>query len=169
MSLLVSTFDAVSKSQDVHEVLTLAIDKAIEASEGERGAIMLADGNGALSTIVARGRNRESRELKERFSRSVPERVLRSGEPVYVITSDDGDASNAAHSESMRVLGRRTVLCAPLITESARIGVLYVDAKKGDQEIREGSLPFFTALARHSGLAVENARLRARLSLGDDS
>ena len=65
----------------------------------------------------------------------------------------------------MRDLGLRTVLCAPLRAETGRIGVLYVDATKGDQEIREGSLPFFTALARHIGLAVENARLRARLKL----
>jgi len=49
-----------------------SLEKAIEASEAERGAIMLADDNGVLSTIVARGRRREPLELKERFSRSVP-------------------------------------------------------------------------------------------------
>jgi diguanylate cyclase (GGDEF)-like protein len=162
VSVLVGTFDAVSKSQDVHEVLTLAVDKAIEASEAERGAIMLADDTGVLSTIVARGRSRESLELKERFSRSIPERVLRSGEPIFLVTSDEGGGDS---SDSMRELGLRTVLCAPLQADSGRIGVLYVDARKGDQEIREGSLPFFSALARHIGLAVENARLRARLHL----
>lgn len=162
VSLLVETFDAVSRTQEVHEVLTLAVDKAIEASEAERGAIMLADDKGVLSTIVARGRNRETLELKERFSRSIPERVLRDGEPVFVITSDDPDPTP---SQSMRELGLRTVLCSPLMTETGRIGVLYVDARKGEQEIREGSLPFFAALARHIGLAVENARLRARLHL----
>jgi len=165
VALLVETFDAISRTHDVHEVLTLAVDKAIEASDAERGAIMLADGKGALSTIVARGRNRATLELKERFSRSIPERVLRSGEPVYVVTSD----SPAQTSESMRELGLRTVLCAPLVTDSGRIGCLYVDARKGEQEIREGSLPFFTALARHIALAVENARLRARLHLESSS
>ncbi len=162
VSLLVETFDAISKTHEVREVLTLAVDKAIEASEAERGAIMLSDDQGALSTVVARGRNREPLELKERFSRSIPERVLRSGEPVYVVTSDDPGPS----SESMRELGLRTVLCSPLLSDAGRIGVLYVDARKGEQEIREGSLPFFSALARHIGLAVENARLRARLRLG---
>jgi diguanylate cyclase (GGDEF)-like protein len=162
VSLLVETFDAISRTHEVHEVLTLAVDKAIEASEAERGAIMLADEKGVLSTVVARGRNREPLELKERFSQSIPERVLRSGEAVYVVTSDEPTPST---SESMRELGLRTVLCSPLLSESGRIGVLYVDARKGDQEIREGSLPFFSALARHIGLAVENARLRARLHL----
>ncbi|RMG18039.1 MAG: diguanylate cyclase [Planctomycetota bacterium] len=161
VSVLVGTFDAVSRSHDVHEVLTLAVDKAIEASEAERGAIMLADERGKLSTIVARGRRREPLELKERFSRSIPERVLRSGEPIYLVTADE-----EFPSQSIQELGLRTVLCAPLVTESGRIGVLYADARKGDQEIREGALPFFAALARHIGLAVENARLRARLHLG---
>jgi diguanylate cyclase (GGDEF)-like protein len=160
VALLVETFDAISKTHDVQEVLTLAVDKAIEASDAERGAIMLTDDAGNLGTIVARGRNRNALELRERFSRSIPERVLRSGEPLFVVTSDDG-----ATSESMRELGLRTVLCSPLLTDAGRIGCLYVDAKKGAQEIREGSLPFFAALARHIALAVENARLRARLSL----
>lgn len=160
VALLVETFDAISKTHDVQEVLTLAVDKAIEASDAERGAIMLTDDAGNLATIVARGRNRNALELRERFSRSIPERVLRSGEPLFVVTSDEG-----ATSESMRELGLRTVLCSPLLTDAGRIGCLYVDAKKGAQEIREGSLPFFAALARHIALAVENARLRARLSL----
>ncbi|MBL4845987.1 MAG: diguanylate cyclase [Planctomycetes bacterium] len=161
VALLVETFDAISKTQDVRELMTLAVDQAIEASEAERGAIMLADESGSLSTIVARGRGHEILELKERFSRSVPERVMRSGEPLFVITSDDVEDT----SDSMRELGLRTLLCAPLWSDNTRIGVLYVDAKKGDNEVRETSLPFFTALARHIGLAVENARLRARLQL----
>lgn len=161
VSLLVETFDAISKTQDVRELMTLAVDKAIEASEAERGAIMLADDSGALNTIVARGRGHETLELKERFSRSVPERVMRSGEPLFVVTSDDVEDT----SESMRELGLRTLLCSPLWSDNKRIGVLYVDAKKGDNEVRETSLPFFAALARHIGLAVENARLRARLQL----
>ncbi len=161
VSLLVETFDAISKTHEVRELLTLAVDKAIEASEAERGAIMLTDEQGALSTVVARGRDREPLQLRERFSASIPERVLRSGEPVYVVTSDDPGPS----SESMRELGLRTVLCSPLQSDAGRIGVLYVDARKGAQEVREGSLPFFAALARHIGLAVENARLRARLRL----
>ncbi|MGE0707324.1 MAG: diguanylate cyclase [Planctomycetota bacterium] len=163
VSLLVETFDAISKASDVQELLTLAVDKALDASEAERGAIMLADEAGVLSTIVARGRNLEALELRERFSRSIPERVLRSGEPVYVITSDDTQGESS--SDSMRELGLRTVLCSPLVTDAGRIGVLYVDARKGDQEVREGSLPFFSALAKHIALAVENARLRARLHL----
>jgi diguanylate cyclase (GGDEF)-like protein len=161
VALLVETFDAISKTHDVQEVLTLAVDKAIEASDAERGAIMLTDEQGVLGTIVARGRHKSSLELKERFSRSIPERVLRSGEPLFVVTSDSPEPG----SDSMRELGLRTVQCAPLVTDTGRIGCLYVDARKGDQEIREASLPFFTALARHIALAVENARLRAQLHL----
>ena len=76
VALLVETFDAISKTHDVQELLTLAVDKAIEASDAERGAIMLADESGALGTIVARGRNRAPLELKERFSRSIPSRII---------------------------------------------------------------------------------------------
>ena len=56
-----SHWDAYQKR---YRTNTKAVDKAIEASEAERGAIMLADERGALSTIVARGRNREALELR---------------------------------------------------------------------------------------------------------
>ena len=158
--LLVDTIDALSKTHDVQEVLTLAVDTAVRAADAERGAIMLADDQGALSTVVARGRRHENLELKERFSRTIPEKVMRTGEPAFVVTSSDG-----SKSESVRELGLRTVLCAPLVTEAGRIGCLYVDARRGEQEIREANRPYFAALARHIALAVENARLRARLAL----
>ena len=106
---------------------------------------------------------RRCQRAQQRWLQLVRWRVLRSGEPVYVVTSDAPESQQA--SDSMRELGLRTVLCAPLSTEGGRIGVLYVDARKGDQEVREGSLPFFSALAKHIALAVENARLRARLTL----
>jgi len=158
--LLVDTIDALSKTHDVQEVLTLAVDVAVRAADAERGAIMLADDQGALSTVVARGRRHENLELKERFSRTIPEKVMRTGEPAFVVTSADGSTS-----ESVRELGLRTVLCAPLVTDAGRIGCLYVDARRGEQEIREANRPYFAALARHIALAVENARLRARLAL----
>jgi GAF domain-containing protein len=128
---------------------------------------MLADEQGQMTTVVARGRDRRPLELKERFSRSVPERVLRSGEALYLVTSDE--TAHAPPSQSIADLGLTTVLCVPLVTdasqEGGRIGVLYVDARKGADELREAALPFFSALARHLALAIENARLRARLRL----
>jgi diguanylate cyclase (GGDEF)-like protein len=169
VALLLETFAQLSAKQEVREVCLLAVDKAIEATGAERGALMLADDQGLMTTVVARGRDRRPLELKERFSRSVPERVLRSGEPLYVVTSDE--TASAAASQSIAELGLTTVLCAPLVTDATsgglgRIGVLYVDAAKGADELREAALPFFAALARHLALAIENARLRARLKLG---
>jgi diguanylate cyclase (GGDEF)-like protein len=178
VSLLLETFAQLSHKHEVREVCVLAVDKAIEATGAERGALMLSDEQGVLTTVVARGRDRRPLELKERFSRSVPERVLRSGEPLYVVTSDE--AANQLPSQSIAELGLTTVLCAPLVTDPGgardssgtaplaglgRVGVLYVDARKGALELREAALPFFSALARHLALAIENARLRARLRL----
>lgn len=170
VALLLETFAQLSAKHEVREVCLLAVDKAIEATGAERGALMLADEQGLMTTVVARGRDRRPLELKERFSRSVPERVLRSGEPLYVVTSDE--TANAVPSQSIAELGLTTVLCAPLVTDASsggigRIGVLYVDAHKGADELREAALPFFAALARHLALAIENARLRARLKLGN--
>src|SRR5207247_1141817 len=58
VSVLLEAFAALATRTDVREVCVAAVDKAIEATGAERGALMLADDQGALSTVVARGPER---------------------------------------------------------------------------------------------------------------
>ncbi len=180
--LLIETFEAISSGADISALLTQVIDKVIEATDATRGALMLRDkGHSKLRTLVARTRGRAPLPETERLSRSVPARVLETGESVCIIEGsegepevlagpDDGRAKPRSRSASFKSasiaeMELRTVMCVPLATRERTIGVLYVDSRAVGERLRESSLPFFEALGRHLALALENVRLRAQLRI----
>jgi len=162
---LLDTFTNLGRAEDQDELLRLAVDRVLAVTDTERAAIMLLAEDGGLVTVVARSRRGEDLKLDERFSRSVPERVLRTGEASAIVV----DPKDTETSESLVSLDLASVLCAPLSTPSGLIGVLYADGRAIRAEAEEGRLPFFCALASYIGVAVENARLRARLAGGERS
>jgi diguanylate cyclase (GGDEF)-like protein len=169
VQLLIETIAAINATSDVGELLTLAVDKVVEATGADRGALMLADGGASprLATVVARDRRKQDLKLVEKFSRTIPERVLQTGESVCVIdAADEGEAPRGGFSQSVAELSLRTIMCVPLATKDRSIGVIYVDSRTRSGNLRESNLPFFEGLARQVALAIENARLKARLALG---
>ena len=171
--LLIDTFSAINSTMDIGDLLVLAVDKVLEATDAERGALMLTELGRGLVTVVARSRNRTPLPPTERFSRSIPEKVLNTGASVCLIEGGDQKENgapvlpSAARSASIAEMELRTVMCVPLPTPDRRLGVLYVDSRTVGERLRESSLPFFEALARQLAMAIENSRLRARLLLDD--
>lgn len=161
--VLLETFAELSRADELPALLASAVDRVLDALDAERGAIMLKTASGRLETRIGRSRERRDLELDERFSRSLPERVLRTGEPIALVVDPGPDE---APSESFAQLELRTVFCAPLVTGGKTLGVLYADGRALTGPRREAMLPFFTALAGYIALAVENARLRD--ALGED-
>lgn len=160
VDILLATSAALATGEDLDDLLRTAVDSVIAATDAERGALMLTDENDLLTTTVARNKNKETLELHERFSQSVPQRVLRSGEALCMVVNSSG---TDAISESFVQLDLKTVMGAPLMVRGRCIGVLYTDGKALTGELREAMLPFFCALASTIALAVENARLHKRL------
>jgi diguanylate cyclase (GGDEF)-like protein len=167
VQLLIDTIAAINGTSDIGELLTLAVDKVIEATGADRGALMLADGAPPrLSTVVARDRKKQDLKLVEKFSRTIPERVLASGESVCVVDTADEGEGRGPFSHSIAELALRTIMCVPLATKDRTIGVIYVDSRTRSGNLRESNLPFFEGLARQVAFAIENARLKAKLALG---
>ncbi len=171
VALLIDAVASISSTVEVGDLLTLAVDKVVEATGAERGALMLADegapaGAPRLTTVVARDRKKQGLRLVEKFSRTIPERVLASGESVCVMdAAEEGAAGGgAAGPQSVQDLALRTIMCVPLLTKDRTIGVIYVDSRTRSGDLKESNLPFFEGLARQVATAIENARLKARLA-----
>src|SRR5262245_8152068 len=62
----------------------------------------------------------------------------------------------------------RTLLCAPLTTHQGVIGVLQVVNHRGDQPFTDDDLAFLEALAGSVAVAIENARLFARVKSSEE-
>jgi PAS domain S-box-containing protein len=150
----------VNSSLDLSVVLNEVIDTIIRLTGAQRAFLMLRNGSGQLDVVVARNWERASLSADEReISRTLVDRVTRSGEPVLTTNAQadprfDGQQSVVAYN-------LRSILAVPLKVKGELTGVIYADnrAKEGLFSERERNL--LTAFANQAAVALENARLFA--------
>ena len=152
VALLLSTIADIHREEDPARVLPAIVDRVIELAGAERGLLLLRGVDG-LETSVARGADGLDLERVADVSRSIPEKVLATGEAVCITGADDW----AQASESMREHELRAVLCVPIRARGAVSGVIYVDSQAPAREFGPGERAFLQALASQCGLALERA------------
>jgi len=86
----------------------------------------------------------------------LPQRVLRSGEAV--VLTDVSDSSHAL-PDSVVAGSLRSVVCVPLPGRDRPLGVLYADGHQPVRRFGAAELAVLEALAMHSALALERARV----------
>jgi len=87
------------------------------------------------------------------------ERVAGDGQPV--LTSDARTDDRFSMRRSVRDLGLRSILCAPLTVNGRVSGVVYVDNRLQTGIFGQADLELLTAIASSAAIAIENARLYA--------
>src|SRR5205823_11112100 len=92
-----------------------------------------------------------------RISRTVADRVLRTGEMIAV--ADIVGREELSTRRSVLDLGLRSVLCAPIRSGGRQLGILYVDSRRVRSLLSERDLGLLSAFAALAGSALENARL----------
>lgn len=160
VTMLLDTISAINSTMELEEILEQAVDKIIEALEADRSALMMMDEEENLKVTLCRDREGNNLELETKFSRSIPYKVALTGESIYIL---DTEADDILSTESMAELHLRAIMCVPLQVRDKTIGVLYADSRQRSNTFTESDLPFLDALARQIALAIENARLLAKL------
>jgi transcriptional regulator with GAF, ATPase, and Fis domain/tetratricopeptide (TPR) repeat protein len=147
------------REHDLPRLLAKVTDHAIALLGGERGFVVLRSDSGELETFAARDRAGDDPHAK--FSRSVAERVLATGEPV--VTTSARDDERLAHAVSVHQLMIQSVACVPVRGAPAdggrTIGALYVETRLRPGVKFEQELPTLMAFADQAAIAIENARL----------
>ena len=171
MAALLEGLRALGSGHVLDEVLALVLDATIEVTGAERAFIMLAGSDGTLLFTLARGRGRVTLPGKTfETSLKIPERVFATGETMFVTDLLDGNLADA-HVGTV-ALGIRHVLCAaarPVLhdrrhPEQQRIGVLCLDAAKGDAAVADHE-PGRDA-ATEAAVAISNAAVSETLEKG---
>ncbi|HVM19780.1 MAG TPA: GAF domain-containing protein, partial [Egibacteraceae bacterium] len=94
-----------------------------------------------------------------------PGRAFRVGGPEIVapVTSEwiEGKAQDARHRELLYAMGMDSAAFVPLVVKRRAIGVMTFVSSDPARRYTEDDLEVFVGLARHTALAVENARLYA--------
>jgi serine/threonine-protein kinase PknK len=137
------------------EVLERVIQLATDLVQAERGYVLLLGEKGLTVHAV---RTQVGSEERERFSRSVAERAIDTGEPVVSLSARD-DARMAAF-DSVHQLALESVACVPIRSPRGRsIGALYVETRSRRGTLFEREVLTLRAFADQAAIAIETARL----------
>ncbi|MHC4135642.1 MAG: sigma 54-interacting transcriptional regulator [Planctomycetota bacterium] len=117
---------AINTEMDLDRILNLIMDHVVELAQAERGFLVLLK-EGKIQVAVARHFQKEDVMNPEiGFSRSIAERVAKSGESVLTVDATADDRFTAL--ASIQEIAPRSVLCMPFKERSGVIvGVVYID------------------------------------------
>lgn len=154
----------INSTLDLPQVLNSVMDNVIKLTDAERGYIVLQDEEtGHLEFMVARGLDRETLEQRSsQVSRTIVNEVAETGIPV-VTTNAQADPRFHAQ-ESVVSYSLRSILCVPLRVRDKVIGVMYADNRIKSGLFGERERDMLTTFANQAAVAIDNARLFARVS-----
>jgi transcriptional regulator with GAF, ATPase, and Fis domain/serine/threonine protein kinase len=148
----------LANEHDMSRLLQKVTDHAVALASAERGLVLLANDDGELFAHTTRTAKGDEEHAK--FSRSVAEEVVRSGEPV-VVTSAKDDA-RVAKAVSVHALMIQSIACVPIRGAppvGRAIGALYLETRLREAGRFKEELPILMAFANQAAIAIESARL----------
>ena len=170
---------AIAGEYDLQRLLDKATDHAIALLRAERGFVILRSGyrqeievsadqadaapSPASSDTVPglsihASRDQAGDDTHARFSRSIADRVISTGDPIA--TSSARDDARMSDYVSVHQLMLQSVACVPIRARSGGvIGALYLETRLRPGNSFAEELPTLSALADQVAIAIETARL----------
>ena len=160
---------AIAGEHDLGRLLEKVTDHAIALLQAERGFVLLrsgyatneprpAEGGVAAMLSIHASRDKEGDDPHARFSQSIADKVISTGEPV--VTSSAREDARMAGYVSVHQLMLQSVACVPIRARAGSvIGALYLETRLRAAQSFEGEIPTLSALADQVAIAIETARL----------
>jgi transcriptional regulator with GAF, ATPase, and Fis domain len=159
---------AIAGEHDLGRLLEKVTDHAIALLQAERGFVILRSGYRNRDTTDATpaadalsihaSRDQTGDDPHARFSRSIADKVIRTGEPV--VTASASQDSRMAGYLSVHQLMLQSVACVPIRNRTTEvIGALYLETRLRPTATFSEELPTLAALADQVAIAIETARL----------
>jgi adenylate cyclase len=131
----------------------------------ERGFVMLFDERGEVAKQTeVRYRDPASAESRPQIilSSRVLELIRSERQPILIddVSSDE----RFSGSESLKISGLRSAMCAPLVGKEQLFGVLYVDNLEKASAFTQDELNVFALIAAQAGAAVDNVMAHAKIA-----
>jgi len=160
VAMLSDVSSELVRSTSVSQILDRIIALTFEMTHADRAFLMLMDEkSGELIPRVARCRDGTPAHGAT-ISRTIAGTVFK--DRVALLASDAQLDSRFEASESLPLQDIRSCMCAPLWHDTDVIGILYVDNPESSR-FSVGDLNLFTTLSNYAAVAIEQARLAARL------
>ncbi len=144
------------------QVITLA--SLIEGVE--RGFVMLFDGEGEVvkqSEVLYRNSEHSGPQPQIILSQKVLDLIRKERQPILIDDLSVDERFSA--SESLKISGLRSAMCAPLIGTNRLFGVVYVDNMEKASAFTQEELNVFALVAAQAGAAIDNAEAHRHIAL----
>jgi len=162
LSLINQVSGAVNSTLDLDELLDIALEQSMLAVGGDAGSLMLvSEDTNRLEIVASRGlSDKWIQKTSQEVGKSVAGWVAENGESVLVTN---------AHTDSrfrMRVFRDKITSAAsvPLKSKGVVTGVLNVNTTHPERKFDERDLELLETVANELAVAIENARLYARVN-----
>ena len=158
LATLHTVSEILSRASGVESLFDAIVQAILEVCGGDRAAILMrpAHGSGDGIHLVAVRTREGTGPGAVTLSRTVIDDVFEKG--ISVFTNDALADERYAEGESILREGIRSVMCAPMRTSDAILGVLYVDSQLA-REFNEAELELLAAVGNQAGIALHRARL----------
>jgi adenylate cyclase len=131
----------------------------------ERGFVMLFDDSGeVVRQSEVRYRDPQGAESRPQIilSKSVLEMIRSERQPILI--EDVSQDERFSGSESMKISGLRSAMCAPLQGKERLFGILYVDNLEKASAFTQEELNVFALVAAQAGAAIDNAAAHKKIA-----
>ena len=165
LTVLYEAGKALSSKLALEHICEQVISLACLIEGVERGFVMLFDERGEVARQTeVRYRDPASASSRPQIilSTRVLELIRKERQPILI---DDISADERfSGSESLKISGLRSAMCAPLVGKEQLFGVLYVDNLEKASAFTQDELNVFALVAAQAGAAVDNAMAHEKIA-----
>ena len=165
LTVLYEAGKALSSKLALEHICEQVISLAFLIEGVERGFVMLFDERGEVARQTeVRYRDPASASSRPQIilSSLVLELIRKERQPSLI---DDVSADERfSGSESLKISGLRSAMCAPLVGKEQLFGVLYVDNLEKASAFTQDELNVFALVAAQAGAAVDNAMAHEKIA-----
>jgi diguanylate cyclase (GGDEF)-like protein len=154
---LVQVTKTISSSLQIEAQLPVIMDAVIQLTHADKAMLLLCNSAGELEIKAEHPARHQPTKKDGKYSTTLIQQVMTEGEAAFVLDTDLHQQMKA--SDSIQSLQLRTVMCAPLRSNTGIIGVLYVHSTTPVRAFNEQKKEIFVALCDHAAIALDNARL----------
>ncbi|MBI4616384.1 MAG: GAF domain-containing protein [Planctomycetes bacterium] len=162
LRIIYEVTNKISSILNLETLLQEVLRVVFEIIPADRGAILLVDEESQelQSSVV---KLREDLDPSEALiiSRSIVSKVVQDRKSL--LTSDTQVDDRFAAVQSIISQGIRSAMSVPLICRDNLLGVLHIDSSRRSDAFNEDNLQLLTGIAGQAAIAIENAKLLARI------
>jgi adenylate cyclase len=165
LTVLYEAGKALQGKLSIEEISQQVIALAALIEGVERGFVMLLDESGEVmqqSEVIYRNPENAANAPQIILSKSVLDVIRKERQPILI--EDLNADERFSGSESLKISGLRSAMCAPLLGRNRLFGVLYVDNMERASAFTQEELNVFALIAAQTGAAIDNSMAHQKIA-----